>query len=158
MNAIKLLLLAISFTCYSQTKNDDAFFLLKKTDKNYLITPKNEIFKKGDLIHLVDRNKYETFLKKREELKKNKSYYYDPESGQDNIKFNVPSLSFAIQNKELINHCETHFLNFVNYKWIKENTWKENNPNIIFKDLYFLLKIEKDKYLKLKVVRVVIAH
>lgn len=53
-----------------------------------------------------------------------------------------------------IDHCDTLFLNLVNYDWLLRNSWKENNPNILFKDLYFLLKINKYKYLKIKVVRV----
>ncbi|WP_417784763.1 hypothetical protein [Tenacibaculum sp.] len=67
-------------------------------------------------------------------------------------------MSFEILRKETITHCDTHFLNLVNYKWIQDNSWKENNPNVLFKDLYFLLKIKKDEYLKLRVERTLIAY
>ena len=47
--------------------------------------------------------------------------------------------------KEIITHCDIHEqdLNLVDYNWLIYNSWKENNPNILFKDLYFLFKIEK---------------
>ena len=135
MNATKIsiVLFLISFLSYSQ--KEDAYFLLDINHKDYVIramgTEINNIKDpyKIDIFYLYDRTQY---LERKKQVEKDK--------------------------KELISHCDTHFLNLVDYKWVQDNTWKENNPNILFKDLYFLLKTGKDEYLKFKVVRTIIAR
>ncbi|APG65739.1 hypothetical protein LPB136_10345 [Tenacibaculum todarodis] len=62
------------------------------------------------------------------------------------------TLTYRVKSnkKEIIAHCTIHDdnLKIIDYNWLMKNSWKENNPNIFFKDLYFLFKIEKDKYVK----------
>ena len=72
------------------------------------------------------------------------------------IKVNI--VFTVIDNSKTISHFEPNSLNIVDYNWVEMNTWKEGNPNILFKDLYFILKSKKDEYLKFKVKRTIIAR
>ncbi|MEE4001306.1 hypothetical protein V1T75_13260 [Tenacibaculum sp. FZY0031] len=165
MNVIKLTfyLFLVSIVSFSQTNKIDAYYILNDNHKDYILKT-NKISKiKGvknytniSTFKFYDRKLYE---ERQEKIKKDKKegefkgyIYYDQ-------LIETMVFSKAYNNKiSYINHCDTHFLNLVDYDWLIQNSWKENNPNILFKDLYFLLRIEKDKYLKFKVVRTVIAR
>lgn len=152
MNAIKLLIIfiLIPFLCFSQTKDQDAYFILNKKHKEYklIIT---EYKSRITQFSLYNRKQYE----KREELikKEDKEIFYSDYKRPHSYLFRVKN-----NKKEIIEHCDLHQLNIVDYEWLMKNSWKENNPNILFKDFYFLLKIEKDKLIKYKVGRTVIAY
>lgn len=144
----------LSSTLYSQTKNDDAYYILNENHKDYILRTTGENTNIS-MFSLYDRIEYE---KREEQIKKDKK-----EGKFNSYQFYKRPQEFIFikiygSKVDIINHCDTHFLNLVNYKWIQDNTWKEHNPNILFKDLYFLLKVEKDKYLKFKVRRTVIAR
>lgn len=143
-----------SFILNAQTKNDDAYYILNENHKEYVLrtNKKNSKISRFSLYNRVEYEKREQqVLKDKKEGKfHNYQFYKRPQE----LIFNKVYGSKV----EAINHYDTHFLNLVNYKWIQDNTWKENNSNVLFKDLYFLLRVEKDKYLKFKVVRTVIAR
>ncbi|WP_299107174.1 hypothetical protein [uncultured Tenacibaculum sp.] len=148
-NTLKLNLKTVSFQD-AQTKNDDAYYILNENHKEYVLRTN-----RTGRFNLYNRVEYEKreqqVLKDKKEGKfHNYQFYKRPQE----LIFNKVYGSKV----EAINHCDTHFLNLVNYKWIQDNTWKENNSNVLFKDLYFLFRVEKDKYLKFKVVRTAIAR
>ncbi|MGG8498156.1 hypothetical protein ACQY1Q_17280 [Tenacibaculum sp. TC6] len=152
-----IILYFISFVSFSQTKKDDAYFILDNNNKEYTLGNRNYTDKSYESFPIYNRKEYEKREKKIAEEKKNGTYYRLDYYGNEIPK----TLSFRKvhgSKTETINHCDIHFLNLVDYKWIRDNSWKENNPNILFKDLYFLLKIDKNKYLKFKVERTVIAY
>ena len=167
MNAINyslfITLFLFSSILYSQTKNDDAYYILNENHKDYVLLINGSTLEKynnhakenSDDFRFYNRIEYE----KREQQvlkdkKEGKFYGYQFYKRPQEFIFSKVYGSKV----EILNHCDTHFINLVNYKWIQDNTWKELNPNILFKDLYFLLKVEKDKYLKFKVRRTVIAR
>lgn len=163
MNANKFSILALIFPlfCFSQNKNEDVYFIINKNHKKYtldshIIKSNFNSFNLYGSFSLYDKIKYK---KRQEQIKK------DKENGRPNYENNkrLPNtLTFRVKSKkkEIITHCNIHDLNLtlVNYDWLIENSWKENNSNILFKDLYFLFKIENDKYVKYKVARTVIAY
>lgn len=164
MNVTKLFiyLFIIPFLGFSQTKNDDAYYILDSNNPKYVITStggkeiKNIVYKeKMGYFRFYKKNEYE---KRKRLIKKDKEagkfIWYQDYQIIETLSFDKRSYS----KTTYINHCDTHFLNLVNYEWLIKNSWKQNNPNIVFKDLYFLLKVEKDKYLKIKVDRTVIAR
>lgn len=159
MNVIKLstILFLYHFVCTSQTKKDDAFFILNNKAKDYVLkviedNKTNNSYKISGF-RLYNRKEYEQRNNQiKEDKNKGKAIDYSNYKQLKELSFRVVFNS----EREELNHCDTHFLNSVNYEWIRMNSWKENNPNILFKDLYFLLKIKKDKYLKFKVKRTVI--
>ncbi|MEX1383835.1 hypothetical protein [Lutibacter sp.] len=157
MNVNKLLILALIFPlfCFSQNQKEDAYFIISKDHKEYTLgSHKNT--SNFESFSLYDKIEYN---KRQERIKKDKD---DGRPNYDNNKRLPNTLTFRVKSKkkEVITHCDIHKLklNVVDYNWLIYNSWKENNPNILFKDLYFLLKIEKDKYLKYKVERTVIAY
>ncbi|MFL0122702.1 hypothetical protein V2611_12955, partial [Tenacibaculum maritimum] len=162
MNADKLIiyLFIIPIFCFSQTKNDDAYYILDVDNPKYVITSsggkevKNIIAKeKARGFKFYKRDAYEG---RKQQIKKDKKegnfYGYQYYQILEDLVFREVNSKVAS-----INHCDTHFLNLVDYDWLVQNSWKENNPNILFKNLYFLLKINKDKYLKIRVERTLIA-
>ncbi|KAB1159377.1 hypothetical protein F7018_03435 [Tenacibaculum aiptasiae] len=164
MDVIKLFLFIIPLLFFSQTKNNDAYYILDIDNPKYIITNsggkeiqnvKNKKCLQSFLFY--DRNSYEKEKQQIENDKKEKKFY-----NFQSYKI-VETLSFSRQHNSkttFINHSDIVFskLKLVNYKWLIQNSWKENNPNILFKDLYFLLKVDRDKYLKFKVGRTLIAR
>lgn len=151
---ILILLFSINpFLCYSQSKDQDAYFLLNKDHKEYKLII-SEYESKITQFGLYNRKQYEN----REELieknkKEGKNVLYSSYKRPSSQLFRIEG-----NKKEIITYCNLEKLNIINYKWIIKNSWKENNPNILFKDLYFILKIEKDKYVIYKVSRTIIAY
>ena len=64
------------------------------------------------------------------------------------VEFEVTSKS-----KELISIDKFKDIWIVDYNWIKLKSWKENNKNIEFNNLYFLLKVNYHQYKKFRVGR-----
>ncbi|MFT0156018.1 hypothetical protein [Tenacibaculum ascidiaceicola] len=139
---------------YSQTNNDDAYYILNENHEEYILKTngKNNKISRFSLYNRIEYEKREQQVLK--DKKEGKFYNYQLYKRPQEFIFSKVYGSKV----ETINHCDTHFLNLVNYEWLVQNSWKQNNPNILFKDLYFLLKVEKDKYLKFKVRRTVIAR
>ncbi|WP_298782733.1 hypothetical protein [uncultured Polaribacter sp.] len=155
MNVIKvsIIFILIPFFCFSQSKDQDAYFVLNKDHKEYklIIT---EYKSKITQFSLYNRKQYENRGKLIEKNKnEGKDVFYSDYKRPHSYLFRVKN-----NKKEVITHCNLHQLNIINYEWLIYNSWKENNPNILFKDLYFLLKIEKGKYIKYKVSRTVVAY
>lgn len=154
MNVNKIILLffiLFSFHSFSQ-KKEDVYFFLEKNNPEY-ITP--GIFDdKLDYINLVSRKEYEYHQKKVKEAKRKGKYYFDPNSGRDNLEIRVPTLTFEIISKKKIKitDYEMSKLKLIDYDWIKNNAWKKigKQPHN-FKDIYFVYKIEKDSFISYKV-------
>lgn len=164
MNVTKLFiyLFIVPFLGFSQTKNDDAYYILDVNNLRYVITSRSG----KEVKNVVDKERmgYFKFYKRDEYEKRKQQIKKDKEEGKfiwyQDYQI-IETLSFDKRSNSKvthINHCDTHFLNLVNYDWLVQNSWKQNNPNILFKNLYFLLKLEKDKYLKFKVNRTLIAR
>jgi len=63
------------------------------------------------------------------------------------------------KEKEFLKGSDLNELRIVDYDWVIKNGWKgRNNPNILFKNLYFLFKVKKDQFIKYKVGRTIIAY
>lgn len=155
MNVINfsVLLFFVTFYNFSQTKDNDAYFILDEKDIEYklIITKyKSEII----MFSIYNRKQFEEREKLIEKDKKKGTY-------NELNEYNKPhSYLFRVKNKnrEVIDSCKFQELNIVNYKWLINNSWKENNPNILFKDLYFLIETSRNVFVKYKVQRTVIAN
>ncbi len=153
----------LSSILYSQKK--DVHFLMNKKNDNYLITGELDSF--TDYITIYNRREYEYHQKKVKEAKKKGTYYFNSESGRDNLNIHVSKLTFEIISKKkiTIEHCDFHQLELVDYNWLLTEGWKQINGRYIetgkplsFKDIYFLSKVGKDKYISYKVGVTIIAH
>ena len=167
INKFILFFILTSFSSFSQKK--DVYFLLNETHKEYILfTSPGKIsvhgkYSKFKNINLTNRKEYMRHQKKVKEAKKNGTYSYSPECGCDNLKMPVSSLEFSVISRKKIklSHYDLHKLNLVDYKWIKENSWKPINRKyykVNFKDLYFLYKISENKYVSFKVGITLSAH
>lgn len=162
VNKFLILVLITPLFCFSQNKKEDAYFIVNKNHKEYtlashIIESNVTSFNSNSIFSLYDRTEYN---KRQQEIaqEKKESTYWALGGGKRIPK----TITFSVKSnkKETITHCDIHDLNLhlVNYNWLCHNHWKQNNPNILFKDLYFLFKIEKDKYIKYKVEATVIAY
>lgn len=166
MNVNKLLTLVvlIPFLCFSQKgKNEDVYFIINKNHEKYIVSkyinnPNFNPLKLYSSIGLYDRTEYNKRQKRINKEKREGRYFGAWGEGSRIPK----TLTFRLKKnkKQTISHCDIHKenLKIIDYKWLINNSWTENNPNILFKDLYFLFKVEKDKYIKYKVERTVIAY
>jgi hypothetical protein len=68
-------------------------------------------------------------------------------------KLNKLEFSVISKSKELISIDKFKDKWFVDYNWLRANSWKENNDNIVFKNLYFLIKVDYYQYQSFKVGR-----
>jgi len=160
--AIRLFFIIFLYThiCASQIRKDDVYFILNINHENYVLIAKgkeiNEVKKPLNIkmFYLYNKSQY-TEREKQIEIDKKEGNFigYQFYKRPDELVFNVVSAT-----AKTLTYCNIDSLNVVDYKWVEMNTWKEGNTNILFKDLYFLFKIEKDKYLKFKVKRTIIAR
>jgi hypothetical protein len=162
MNAliIKFLLFFIPIIGFSQLP--DAYFLLDESSPDYVIrTQHGEFFSKTnannfheyDTFFLYLRSEFERVQKEIEIMKENGTFFSDPEGGSNaphlwNLTFGIISIKTTT-----IPEPELKKLNLVDFDWLQKNSWKPNNKNILFKDLYFLYETQKDKYFIYKVYR-----
>lgn len=163
MNVSKIIkiLLIFPFFCFSQDKEKDAYFILNENHKkytlgNYINKSNFSSFGLNDSFSLYDRVEFNIRQKKvaqeKKEGKYNKFKYWGIQIP------NTSTYTVISDKKEVVNHCDIHNLNIINYDWLIKNSWKENNPNILFKDLYFLIKTENNEFIKYKIARTVIAY
>lgn len=146
---------------FSQLK--DAYFILDEHNPDYIILTSTEEFSENnlnkiDLFYLCSRNEYEKVQKEIEIMKKNGTFYSDGEGGS-----NAPhlfSFDFGVLSRKtrIIPINEFNLLNLVDFDWLQKNSWKPNNKNILFKDLYFLYETQKDKYFIYKVYRTQVVY
>ncbi|WP_156100636.1 hypothetical protein [Gillisia sp. Hel_I_29] len=162
MNAnkyVSLIFILYSFVSFSQ-KKEDVYFVLENGSSEYTI---NNIMlcEKIRYINLLNKKEYEYHQKKIKEAKKNGTYYFDPESGRDNLKIKVSKLTFEIISKEEIKIKEDEIkkLNLVDYNWIQTTSWKKvAKQPVEFKDIYFLKKSNKNTYILYKVEVTIVAY
>ena len=145
---------------YAQTKKDDVYFVLNTNHKDYVIVADgdeiNEIKKplNINMFYLYNKSQYLEREKQIEIDKKEGNFIgYQFYKRPKELVFDVVDGS-----AETLSKCDRLSLKIVDYKWVKMNTWKEGNTNILFKDLYFLFEVKKDKFIKYKVKRTVIAY
>lgn len=155
-NRLSLLLYICSFICNSQTDKKDAYFFLNMDQKKYILKTSgkyidaNTNFNKIKKIYLYDKKLYEERENKIEKDKKEGNYF---PSLHSNVLPKTMLFTVLSKKREIIKHCDSLLGNTIDLKWIQDNSWKENNPNILFKDLYFMLKTGKNRYIKYKVTR-----
>lgn len=154
MNAPIKILLALTFcSClsFSQQKQD-VYFLIDEKNPKYIIPG---IFNKSfNHINIFEREKYQYHLKSVKEAKKNGTYEYNSESGRDNLKIKVPTLTFkVISISEIkLSDCELKKLKLIDYDWLNKNSWKKiGKQPYNFKDIYFLYHTSKNEYISYKV-------
>lgn len=161
MNVVKdlmVLLLFCAISSFSQ-KKEDVYFLLDKNNCEYL-TP--GIFDdKIDFINIVNRKEYEYHQEKVKEAKSKGLYYFDPESGRDNLGIHVPKLTFEIISRKQLTLTTTELSNLklIDYTWIKENSWKKiAKQPYNYRNIYFLHKTDTNKYIRYHVGLTIIDH
>lgn len=93
----------LSSILYSQTK-EDVYFILEENSNEYSISylmSGKEIL----IIFLSNRREYEYHQKKVKEAKKKGTYYFNSESGRDNLNIHVSKLTFEIISKKKNNRA-----------------------------------------------------
>lgn len=159
---INLLFFLSNAFCFSQNKQD-VYFVMDENNAKYHVSYLIQNEEIG-FIFLSDRKEFEHYQKKVKQAKKNGTYFYSPESGRDNLGIYVSKFALKVKNKEQLKlgHSDLKKLRLVNYNWILSEGWKQiNGKDIVtgkplsFKNIYFLHKIKKDKYISYKVA---VAH
>ncbi len=158
----KILLLLLFFSLFSfSQKKKDVYFMLEEGSKKYAISYIMYGEKIGMII-LYDRKEYEYYQEKMKNAKSKGQYYFDPESGTDNLEINVSKIVFDIERRKkvILTDWDTYELNRVDYKWLVENAGKPlcNDCVYDFKNIYFLYPIGKDKYMSYRVYETLISH
>lgn len=154
VNKILLFLFVLPILSFSQEKKD-AYFIIDMNHDKYLIKTRGGSLNQSDhskigQFIIYNRFEYEKDVKERKE---NEFIGFRNKDIPKTIYFNVKKVE-----KQQLEYCDFLKLRKVNYHWIINNTWKENNPNILFKNLYFLFKTKKDTYIKYKVARTIVAY
>ena len=86
-----------SFLSFSQ-KKEDVYFVMNKNNDKYIIT--GNLNNLTDYITIYNRKEYEYHQKKVKEAKKKGTYYFNSESGRDNLNIHVSKLTFEIISKK----------------------------------------------------------
>ncbi|NLP59348.1 hypothetical protein [Lutibacter sp. B1] len=157
-NFFLILFLLHSTLSFSQ-KQVDVFFVLEKENTDYLFT--GNLDENINYITLFNRKDYEFHRKKVIEAKKEGKYFFDKESGTDNLNINVSKLTFEIISSKKIEltNCNLNNLKLVNYKWLNENSWKKiAKQPYDYKNIYFLYKIKENVYKSYKVGLTLVAY
>lgn len=165
VNKFLLIMVLMPFLCFSQEIKPDVYHILNDNNPKYVYkfsSLKNDAknkYKKDylrvSLFKLFNRKDYEDREKLINKDKKNGTYSF----------FNnypiIPSHAFEVEkmNKLKISDCQINKLKIINFEWLIKNSWKENNQNIHFNKLFFLLKVDDENtYIKYEVVRTIIAQ
>jgi hypothetical protein len=159
MNAIKISILLFIFPLICSAQLRDVYFLIEMDNLEYIIP--NRFNEKLSYISLIDKKEYEYNQKKIKEAKEKGEYYFNQESGKDNLKVKVSKLTFKIISSKKIDltDCEISKLNLINYDWLKENSWKKiAKQSYDFKNIYFLYQIKKGVYILYNVSLTIIEH
>lgn len=156
---VLLLVLTHSIFSFSQ-KKEDVYFILENDDPEYVI---NHLMygEKIGFINLFNRKDYEYHQTKVKEAKNKGEYYYNPESGRDNLNIKVLKLTFKVLSRKKIRITNDYIekLNLVDYNWILENSWKKlGNQPYDFKDIYFLYQMDQNEYISYKVGVTILSH
>lgn len=160
VNKILLVVFILNFTISFSQEKKDVYFILEEVNSEYAF---NKIMfdRKIGFINLYNKEEYEYHQKKVKEAKDKGEYYFDPNSGRDNLNIKVSKLTFEIISieKSLVPKCEKKKLNLVDYNWILSNSWKKiAQQHIDFKDIYFLYETKKDYYQLFKVEVTIVSH
>ena len=157
MKKISFTLLLFSVLCFSQKR--DAYYILDNSCNDYIIFTRNGKITKQTNIKSIDyfsislRKDYNEYLGKIEIEKKENPGIESMWGLGGGPKLNKLEFSVISKSKELISIDKFKNKWFVDYNWLNTNSWKENNDNIVFKDLYFLIKVDYYQYQSFKVGR-----
>ena len=157
MKKISFTLLLFSVICFSQKR--DAYYILDNSSNDYIIFAKNGKITKQTNINSIDyfsislRKDYTEYLKQIELEKKENPGIENMWALGGGPKLNKLEFSVISKSKELISIDKFKDKWFVDYNWLRANSWKENNDNIVFKNLYFLIKVDYYQYQSFKVGR-----
>ena len=157
MNVIRLILFLflLSFSSLSQEKKD-TYFVIDMNHSKYLIKTQGGDLNQsnyGKINQFIIYNRYE-YEKEMKERKETEFIGFRSKDIPKTSYFNVIK-----KEKEFLKGSDLNELRIVDYDWVIKNGWKgRNNPNILFKNLYFLFKVKKDQFIKYKVGRTIIAY
>ena len=152
-----IILSIISISAFSQKK--DVYFLMGKINQNYLALYNDNNLKQNEItlssnVERVSIITKENFQKWKEKRKKNKEASILFNERFKALDFNVFSKNVKILDDEKLNS-----LRIVDIKWLEENSWKKGSKKPHdFKNIYFLHKIGKNKYISYKVGVTIIVH
>lgn len=158
MNASKLTLVLIFFLhsliFSAQIKSSDVYYIFDNENKDYLLKTSGK-YHDISRFYLYDKIEYQKRENKILEDKKKGKF-------QGDQFYNIPkrfvfSKIFGSKVKK-IDNVDLSDKNIINTKWLIDNSWTYGKPNTLFKDLYFLLPIKNNKYLRFKVKQTVIAQ
>ncbi|AGA76982.1 hypothetical protein [Echinicola vietnamensis] len=146
----------------------DAYFVFESSSSEYIIMTSKGKFSIDDSsidfdqLSLLDKKTYVDYQSRVKSKKSKGTYFYDHESGKDNIQMEVPSMEFMIKGCQIVSlpPDSLNQLALKDYQWIKRNAWKQQSPNEIspFRKLFFLCKLPSDEYLKLEVTISIAEH
>ncbi|KAB1159376.1 hypothetical protein F7018_03430 [Tenacibaculum aiptasiae] len=167
MNANKLLYIIFFYSVFtfSQNKEDVYFIMNNKKSNKYLIIGELDVL--TNYITVYNKKEYDYHQKKVKEAKEKGTFEWDAEGGRDNLNIHVTKLTFVILSKKkiTIEPCKFYQLKIVNYNWLLTEGWKQINGKepdtgkpLSFKDIYFLYKIDKNKYISYKVGVTTVAY
>ena len=149
-----LIIFILPIISFSQEKKD-AYFIIDMNHGKYLIKTRGGSLNQSDhgkIDQFIIYNRFE-YEKDVKERKENEFIGFRGKDIPKTLYFNVKK-----EKKQELEYDELQKLRKVNYSWIKNNTWKENNSNILFKNLFFLFKNKNNIYIKYKVVRTIVAY
>lgn len=155
MNANKLIIILVFLNLNIFSQKKDVFFVLNEDHNEYIFRAQggkidNLTNNKVELFIIYDRLEYESYKKN----KKDEDFLFSWSN-------KIPKTSFfnvKKVEKNILEYCEIQKLEIIDYNWLVKNSWKENNPNILFKNLYFLFKNNENKFIKYKVSRTIVEH
>lgn len=165
VNKLLVLLVFIPFFSFAQKHKLDVFFLLENNNSEFIFsTETGEINSETNLynidnFHFFRRDQYKAHKNDLQKFnKKLKDLGRNPTIEEFNQRPKLNSWDFEVISREKVTISKYKLLklNLVDFEWLRKNSWKENNPNILFKDLYFIFKIEVDTYILYKVERTII--
>lgn len=155
MNANKLIIILVFLNLNIFSQKKDVFFVLNEDHNEYIFRAQggkidNLTNNKVELFIIYDRLEYESYKKN----KKDEDFFFSWSNKIPKTSyFNVKKVE-----KNILEYCEIQKLEIIDYNWLVKNSWKENNPNILFKNLYFLFKNNENKFIKYKVSRTIVEH
>ncbi len=157
-NKLIILLCMSFFICNSQTKKDDAYFVLNTNKKIYILKSSDKYINENTNLerinnfYIYDKKLYEERKNKIDQDKKEGNYF---PSLYSNVLPKTMLFNVINDEREIIKQSDILLKNIVDFKWIQDNSWKENNPNILFRNLFFLIKIDENRFMKYKVEKTV---
>lgn len=161
MNVVKIMFFLFTLSSFSQTKGKDVYFILNPKSKNYLLLlngrKAKDINNTKMLSHfsLVNIESYNQIQRKINNDKEDGSFI-----SMMNYKKPI-SLEFQKYHHKrtiLVDSLYLEGKKIVDFNWLEKNSWKDNQKNMKYENLFFILKVEENKYVKFNIYRTLIAQ